>query len=122
MDLYDSLNRTPDPIANSDSQTGITYTSPSEPVWVHDNYYGVGDAGYGVAVGNGAHALIERNVFDAHRHARAADPTDRTGYRACDFELMARRGSEGLAPIPSDQTRRVPAGTGQPRERLVLAP
>jgi hypothetical protein len=35
--------------------------------------------------------------------------------------LPRRRGSEGLAPIPSDQTRRVPAGTGQPRERLVLA-
>src|SRR5580765_3232195 len=29
---------------------------------------------------------------------------------------------EGLAPVPSDQTLRVPADTGQPRERLVLAP
>jgi hypothetical protein len=50
--------------------------------------------GYGVAVGNGAHALIERNVFDLHYHAIAADPTPRTGYRAYR-NLVLDRGDAG---------------------------
>src|SRR5262249_61848684 len=46
-------------------------------------------------------------------------------YRRSSAPDLKRTGSlplEGLAPIPSDQTRRVPAGTGQPRERVVPVP
>jgi hypothetical protein len=59
----------------------------TEPVWIHDNFFHhnlhSGTAGYGVAVGNGAHALIERNVFDNNRHAITSGHSDgRAGYRA----------------------------------------
>ncbi len=59
----------------------------SEPVWIHDNYIHdnyVGDPyfGYRVSLGRGAHALIERNVFDGHYHAISGDGTPLTGYRA----------------------------------------
>jgi hypothetical protein len=71
----------------SSSSSGITYPQQSEPVWIHDNYFHdnwdqVPHFGYGVAVGHGARALIERNVFNAHIHAIAGDGTPRTGYRA----------------------------------------
>ena len=68
--------------------SGITYAQQSEPVWIHDNYVHHnydGDSrhfGYGVVVGNGAHALIEGNVFNAHWHAIAGDGSPRAGYRA----------------------------------------
>jgi hypothetical protein len=60
----------------------------TEPVWIHDNYihdnYDGNPVhfGYGVVLGNGGHALIERNVFNAHWHAIAGDGTALTGYRA----------------------------------------
>ncbi len=100
VDLADPQGRISVPIQSSSESTGITYALGAEPLWIHDNYfhdnfYGdSGGAGYGVAVGNGAHALIERNVFDAHRHAIAADPTARTGYRAYR-NLVLTRGYEG---------------------------
>ena len=59
----------------------------TEPVWIHDNFFHhnlhSGTAGYGVVVGYGAHALIERNVFDNNRHAITSGHSDgRAGYRA----------------------------------------
>jgi integrase-like protein len=59
----------------------------TEPVWIHDNFFHHnlhnGTAGYGVNVGGGAHALIERNVFDNNRHAITSGNNDpRVGYRA----------------------------------------
>ncbi len=74
-------------VPSSSGASGITYAQPSEPVWIHDNYIHdnyVGDPyfGYGVSVGRGAHALIERNVFDGHYHAISGDGTPLTGYRA----------------------------------------
>jgi hypothetical protein len=66
----------------------VYYANPTtEPVWIHDNFFHhnlhSGTAGYGVDVGNGAHALIERNVFDNNRHAITSGHSDgRVGYRA----------------------------------------
>ncbi len=59
----------------------------TEPVWIHDNFFHhnlhSGSDGYGVAVGGGAHALIERNVFDNNRHAITSAHNDpEVGYRA----------------------------------------
>jgi hypothetical protein len=72
----------------------------AETVWVHDNYIhhnqhpssnycgetvidGDGHAaGYGVAVSEGAYALIERNVFDWNRHSITGDGKAGTGYLA----------------------------------------
>ena len=61
-------------------------TNP-QAVRIHDNYIHhnqrVGGNGYGVAVGHGAYALIERNVFDWNRHAISGeDGSDGSGYRA----------------------------------------
>jgi len=94
----------------------------TEPVWIHDNYihnnYDGNPVhfGYGVVVGAGAHALIERNVFNAHWHAIAGDGTALTGYRAYrnlvletgyrtqgvdhgeqSFDMHARRDGSGAA-------------------------
>jgi hypothetical protein len=66
----------------------VYYANPTtEPVWIHDNFFHhnlhSGTAGYAVGVGNGAHALIERNVFDNNRHAiTSGHSDDRVGYRA----------------------------------------
>jgi parallel beta helix pectate lyase-like protein len=55
-------------------------------VHVHDNFIHHnqhdGTQGYGVSVGDGAYALIERNVFDINRHAIAGDGSDWSGYAA----------------------------------------
>ena len=64
----------------------VGYALTTEPVYIHDNFFHhnqhISQLGYGVALGYGAHALIERNVFDWNRHAITADGTSRTGYRA----------------------------------------
>ncbi len=70
----------------SDS-SGIHYPVDPEPIWIHDNYFhdnflGTPFEGYGVDMGLGGHALIERNVFDNHFHAIATDGNFGTGYRA----------------------------------------
>jgi Right handed beta helix region len=57
-----------------------------QDVRVHDNYIhhnqNEGAFGYGVVVGHGARALIERNVFDWNRHAIANDGSNTSGYMA----------------------------------------
>jgi FG-GAP-like repeat len=69
----------------------IQYAAPfrndkPEQVTIHDNYVHnnqhEGEDGYGVAVGPGAYALIEHNVFDFNRHAIFGDGRAGTGYRA----------------------------------------
>ncbi|MGW3631181.1 tectonin domain-containing protein [Streptomyces sp. NPDC005122] len=68
----------------------------ADTVWVHDNYIhdnqhptmdGIEDAfgshhgaGYGVALNNGAYALIEKNEFQANRHSVTGDGRPGTGY------------------------------------------
>jgi FG-GAP-like repeat/Right handed beta helix region/FG-GAP repeat len=49
--------------------------------FIHHNQHQLKD-GYGVAVGNGAYALIEKNVFDWNRHAIAGDGSYLSGYLA----------------------------------------
>ncbi|MGH8533263.1 MAG: right-handed parallel beta-helix repeat-containing protein, partial [Gammaproteobacteria bacterium] len=55
-------------------------------VWVHDNFIHhnrhYGREGYGVAVGETAYVLIERNVFDYNRHAIEASGEPGIGYYA----------------------------------------
>jgi len=68
---------------------------PSQ-VYIHDNFFHHnqqknGGDGYGVVTGDGAYALIERNVFDFNRHAIAADGKDGTGYTA-RYNLVLKGG------------------------------
>ena len=72
--------------ATSDS-SGIHYPLDPEPIRIHDNHFhdnfwGTPYEGYGVNVGLGGHALIERNVFDWHFHAITTDGNFGSGYRA----------------------------------------
>ena len=69
-----------------DNDERIDYVLNPETVRIHDNYIHhnqhVGTHGYGVVVGDGAYALIERNVFDYNRHAIAGDGSNGSGYQA----------------------------------------
>jgi hypothetical protein len=77
-------------IDHRSSPAEVEYTDATEPVWIHDNFIHhnqhLHGNGYGVAVDYGAHALIERNVFDYNRHAiteeNGQDDSQRLGYRA----------------------------------------
>jgi Right handed beta helix region len=73
----------------------ISYKRNPWTVRIHDNYIHHNQekdsAGYGVVVGSGAFALIERNVFDYNRHAIAGDGSDWSGYRA-DRNLVLQHG------------------------------
>jgi hypothetical protein len=64
----------------------LDYVGNPEAVGIHDNFIHhnqhANSAGYGVVIGDGAYALIERNVFDYNRHAIAGDGSDGSGYRA----------------------------------------
>jgi hypothetical protein len=87
---------------NIHDDDGVTDRTPTnrltkdnpQAVWIHDNSFhdnqhpttcdllsssGHG-AGYGVNVGDGAYALIERNVFDKNRHAVASNGKGGSGY------------------------------------------
>lgn len=70
VDVRDPLGRIVVPVSVDYGTTPaqLVYASDTEPVWIHDNYIHdnyVGDPylGYGVCVGENAHALIERNVL-----------------------------------------------------------
>ena len=58
--------------------------------FIHHNQH-QGKDGYGVAVNEGAYALIERNVFDFNRHAIKASPDPGTGYVA-KYNLVLKGG------------------------------
>src|SRR5262249_45944819 len=63
--------------------------------FIHDNRNE--HIGYGVVVGQGAYALIERNVFNQNRHAIAGDSHDATardfsGYTARDNLILPEGG------------------------------
>lgn len=66
-----------------------------DAVKIHDNYIHnnqhEGGNGYGVDVGLGAYARIDRNVFDFNRHAIAASGGPGTGY-AADHNLILKGG------------------------------
>lgn len=69
----------------SDTRNRINRDNASA-VWIHDNYIHHNQRyrhlGYGVQTKEGAHALIERNVFDYNRHSLEASGDPGTGYRA----------------------------------------
>jgi hypothetical protein len=64
----------------------IRYNRNPWTVRIHDNFIHHNQEkdshGYGVVVGGGAFALIERNVFDYNRHAISGSGNDKSGYRA----------------------------------------
>ncbi len=68
-------------------------------IQIHDNYIHnnqhVGKNGYGVDVGVGAYALIERNVFDLNRHAIAGSGEAGTGYFARNNLVLKGGGIHG---------------------------
>jgi len=69
----------------------------------HYNRHDSGE-GYGVAVTNGAYALIEQNVFNENRHAIAGgsrhdDALDYSGYTARDNLILSGGGSHCSGPI-----------------------
>ncbi|WP_405060201.1 FG-GAP-like repeat-containing protein [Kribbella sp. NBC_01505] len=66
--------------------TGRVNIDNATAVRVHDNFIHHNrryrSEGYGVAVGSGAYAVIENNVFDYNRHAIEAGHQEGTGYLA----------------------------------------
>lgn len=80
----------------NDNSNRIDPATNPETVRVHDNYIHhnqhVGSHGYGVVVGNGAYALIERNVFDWNRHAIAGDGSSGSGYHAYSNLILKNGG------------------------------
>jgi hypothetical protein len=68
-----------------DAENRIRFDRNPWAVRIHDNFIHhnqhANSAGYGVVVGDGAYALIDRNVFDYNRHAIAGDGSDGSGYR-----------------------------------------
>lgn len=69
--------------------------NPDHAVQIHDNFIHhnqhAGGFGYGVTLGEGGYAAIERNVFDFNRHAVTASGTPGIGYRA-HLNLVLRGG------------------------------
>ncbi len=102
--------------ATSDS-SGIHYPVEREPVWIHDNYFhdnfwSTPYEGYGVDVGLGGHALIERNVFDVHFHAIATDGNFGSGYRA--YRNLVFRNHEQMFDMHGRRCPPAPAWTCPP--------
>jgi len=75
----------------------ISYPQNHEAVRIHDNFihhnqHSEGN-GYGVAVGHGAYALIDRNVFDYNRHAISGeDGSDGSGFLAYENLILENGG------------------------------
>jgi hypothetical protein len=71
-------------VLDDDNRIGLALNAMT--VRIHDNFIHHNQHqqkhGYGVSVGNGAYALIEKNVFDWNRHAIAGDGSDGSGYLA----------------------------------------
>lgn len=59
--------------------------------YIHHNAQSLGGGGYGVGMHDNAKATIDHNVFDANRHAIAADGDPSTGYIA-DHNLVLMGG------------------------------
>jgi hypothetical protein len=73
-------------VNDDDSRIPVAFWQDFWPIVIHDNYIHHNQeqdsAGYGVVIGNGAFALIDRNVFDYNRHAIAGGGSNYSGYRA----------------------------------------
>jgi hypothetical protein len=100
--VSDLMQRIAVPVAPVIGATGaeLDYSpyQTTEPVWIHDNFFHhnlhSGTEGYGIDVGLGAHALIERNVFDNNRHAITSGHNDpRVGYRAYRNLVLPEHGT-----------------------------
>ncbi len=69
--------------------------------FLHHNQHAPGGLGYGVSVGDGAHAFIEHNVFDYNRHAIASDGMPGSQYVA--YENLVLKGGgyhEAVVELP----------------------
>ena len=94
------------PVAPSfDAGAGLLlYGGAPEPAYIHDNFIHdnlhTGKLGYGIVLGGkGAHASIERNVFDFNRHAISGDGSDFSGYRAYLNLVLAGGGYDTWIPF-----------------------
>jgi Right handed beta helix region len=80
----------------NDENNRISYVLNPDTVRIHDNFIHhnqrTGGFGYGVVIGDGAYALIDRNVFDYNRHAIASDGSDDSGYRAYENLVLENGG------------------------------
>lgn len=90
-------------VNDDDALNRIDYALNPETVkvrenFIHHNQY-EGKFGYGVALGAGAYALIEKNVFDWNRHAIASNGRFDTGYRAYTNLVLEHGGYHRDLPI-----------------------
>jgi hypothetical protein len=83
-------------VAINDDGERIPYFDSPTMIRIHDNYIHhnqhIGRFGYGVVIGNGAYAKIQRNVFDWNRHAIAGDGSDDSGYIALENLVLKNGG------------------------------
>jgi hypothetical protein len=98
-------------IDGTSTPAAVAYALNTEPVWVHDNFIhhnqNLHGNGYGVSVDDGAHALIERNVFDYNRHAiteeNGENDSQRLGYRAYRNLVLPNGGVNDSIEIAPDR-------------------
>jgi hypothetical protein len=87
-------------ITDEKGRLSLLYTAMT--VRIHDNYIHHnqhdGEQGYGVSVDAGAHALIEKNVFDYNRHAIKSGGQGGTGYLAYRNLVLGGGGRHETAP------------------------
>src|SRR5262249_22280477 len=80
----------------NDDDGRIDYALNPTTVHIHDNFIHhnqhEGKFGYGVSIGHGAYALIERNVFDWNRHAISDDGSNDSGYQAYENLVLPHGG------------------------------
>jgi hypothetical protein len=90
-------------IGVNDDAGKISYARNLGAVRIHDNFIHHNQhpnrAGYGVVIGDGAYALIERNVFDYNRHAIAGDGSNASGYRAYRNLVLQHGGRHKWGPF-----------------------
>jgi hypothetical protein len=83
-------------VNDDNGQIPVGFFQDVWPIVIHDNYIHHNQeqdsAGYGVNIGYGAFALIERNVFDYNRHAIAGGGSTYSGYRAVQNLVLSNGG------------------------------
>jgi hypothetical protein len=88
-------------ITDEKGRLSLLYTAMT--VRIHDNYIHHnqhdGEQGYGVSVDAGAHALIEKNVFDYNRHAIKSGGQSGTGYLAYRNLVLGNGGRHETIPV-----------------------
>ncbi|MFF0271611.1 FG-GAP-like repeat-containing protein [Kribbella sp. NPDC004536] len=83
-----------------DDRTDRLTAANWDSVWIHDNYIHHNQRyrtdGYGVRVGAGVYAVVERNVFDYNRHSIESAPEEGTSYRFYNNLVLPNGGVNSL--------------------------